>query len=208
MYQKTGFGGGHGVRRPAEGDPGTVNVAGAERKSSAWDVTLAEVRRLRGVLTGCRSSRDRFDLAEAIEPVLACARSCGLDVRSTVPRGIDVEGCRASTGQVVLALLDNARHHTASSPVEVRVTVVGDVAALYVEDRGLDLPGLSPARLFDRGVRGDDSNGSGLGLCIAKRLMSEQGGSIAARPRLGGGTSFVVRLRRTPSKRSPSPVDQ
>ena len=163
---------------------------------------LAEVRRLRRLLTGRAGNRGRFDLADAIEPVHACAWSCGLDVRSTVPRGITVEGCRASTAQVVLALLDNARQHAAPSPVEVRVTILGSVAALYVEDRGKGLSGLAPERLFDRGVRGDDSNGSGLGLFIAQRLMSEQGGSIGVRPRDGGGTSFVVRFRRASSKKS------
>jgi signal transduction histidine kinase len=248
MFQKTGLGGGHVVRRPSEGDLGTVNVAGAERNSSAWEVTahteerdhelraalfgiesaaevlsrhrehmtdhqfdnltsgvLAEVRRVQGLLTGRTRtrSRSRFDLADAIEPVLACARSFGLDVRSTVPRGIKVEGCQSSTAQVVLALLDNARRHAAASSVDVRVTVLGGVVALYVEDRGKGLSGLVPERLFDRGVRGDDSDGSGLGLFIAKRLMSEQGGSIAVRSRVGGGTSFVVRFRRASSKQSP-----
>jgi signal transduction histidine kinase len=239
MYQKTGFGGEHLVRRPSEGDQGTVNVAGAERNSSAWGVmarteerehelraalfgiesaaevlsrhrdqmtdlqfddltngVLAEVRRLRGLLTGHIGGRDRFDLAAAIDPVIACARSSGLEVRSSVPRGIEVEGCRANTAQVVLTLLDNARQHADSSPVDVRVTVLGDIAALYVEDRGNGLCGQSLERLFDRGVRGDDSSGSGLGLFIARRLMGEQGGSIAVRSRVGGGASFVVRFRR------------
>jgi signal transduction histidine kinase len=163
---------------------------------------LAEVRRLRGLLTGHSGGHDRFDLAEAIDPVIACARSSGLEVRSSVPRGLDVDGCRASTAQVVLTLLDNARHHAAPSPVDLRATLLGDIAALYVEDRGKGVAGLSPERLFDRGVRGDDSNGSGLGLFIARRLMSEQGGSIAVRSRVGGGASFVVRFRRASSKES------
>jgi signal transduction histidine kinase len=245
MFQKRGFGGGHLVRRPSEGDQGTVNVAGAERNSSAWGVmaqteerehelraalfgiesaaevlsrhrehmtdhqfddltrgVLAEVRRLRGLLSGHVGSRDRVDLAEAIDPVIACARSFGLEVRSSVPRGIDVEVCPATTAQVVLTLLDNARQHAGPSPVDVRATLLGEMAALYVEDRGKGLAGLSPERLFDRGVRGDDSNGSGLGLFIALRLMTEQGGSIAARPRVGGGASFVVRFRRASSNES------
>jgi two-component system sensor histidine kinase PrrB len=163
---------------------------------------LAEVRRLRGLVAGDIGSRDRFDLAEAIDPVIACARASGLEVRSSLRRGTCVEGCLASTAQVVLTLLDNARQHAAPSPVDVRATLHGEVAALYVEDRGKGLAGLSPERLFDRGVRGDDSNGSGLGLFIARRLMSEQGGSIAVRPRVGGGASFVVRFRRASSSES------
>jgi signal transduction histidine kinase len=163
---------------------------------------LAEARRVRGLLTGHTRGRDGFDLAEAIEPVITCARSSGLEVRSSVPRGIDVEGCAASTAQVVLTLLDNARQHAAPSPVDIRATLFGDIAALYVEDRGTRLSGSSLERLFERGVHGHHSNGSGLGLFIARRLMSEQGGSIALRRRDGGGASFELRFRRASSGES------
>jgi signal transduction histidine kinase len=163
---------------------------------------LSEVTRLRELLSEHNGAHAAFDLAEAIDPVIACARSSGLDVRSSVPRGIDVDGCPASTAQVVLTLLDNARQHAAPSPVDLRATLLGDIAALYVEDRGKGLAGLSPDRLFERGVRGDNSSGSGLGLFIARRLMSEQGGSIDVRSRVGGGMSFVMRFRRAWSSES------
>src|SRR3954470_24888777 len=77
----------------------------------------AEVRRLRALLDGRLGVPGTIDLAEAIGPVIACARASGLDVRSSVPRGIDVEGIRDTTAQVVLALLDNAGKYAPSSPV-------------------------------------------------------------------------------------------
>jgi signal transduction histidine kinase len=166
---------------------------------------LEEVRRLRTLLAGPSEASTHFDLAEAIAPVIACARASGLDVTSSVPRGVEVEGRRDSTAQVVLALLDNARRHAGPSPVEVRTTVLCGAVALYVEDRGTGISGVSSARLFDRGVRGADSTGSGLGLFIARRLMAEQEGSIAVRRRVGGGTSFVLRFRRARSSESPKP---
>jgi signal transduction histidine kinase len=163
---------------------------------------VEEVRRLRELLEGRTGAPTSFNLGEAIGPVIACARASGLQVSSSVPRGIEVEGRRDSTAQVVLALLDNARHHAAPSPVEVRATVLCGAVALYVEDRGRGLSGLLPERLFDRGVRSADSTGSGLGLFIARHLMAEQGGSIAGRSRVGGGASFVLRFRRAPSNES------
>jgi signal transduction histidine kinase len=163
---------------------------------------VEEVRRLRELLAGRTGAPTSFNLGEAIGPVIACARASGLQVSSSVPRGIEVEGRRDSTAQVVLALLDNARHHAAPSPVEVRATVLCGAVALYVEDRGRGLSGLLPERLFDRGVRSADSTGSGLGLFIARHLMAEQGGSIAGRSRVGGGASFVLRFRRAPSNES------
>ena len=155
-----------------------------------------EIRRLRRLLTGRTGAAGSFDLAEAIAPVLTCAGASGLEVHSSVAGGIDVEGCRDGTAQVVLALLDNARQHAPLSPVDVRATVRCGTATLYVEDSGTGIPASSLERIFERGVRGAESTGSGLGLFVAQRLMAEQGGSIAVRRRLGGGTSFVLRFRR------------
>ena len=136
-----------------------------------------------------------FDLRMAIDPVISCARASGLSVLVSVPCGIAVVGRHDTTAQVVLGLLDNARRHAPGSPVVVRATVSRGAATLFVEDRGPGVPDAAPERIFERGVRGDQSVGSGLGLFIARRLMTEQGGSISVRRRTGGGASFVLRFR-------------
>ena len=157
---------------------------------------VEEVRRLRELLDPRPGASGTFDLAGAIGPVIASARSAGLAVHSSVPRGIEVEGHRGSTAQVVLALLDNARHHAGASPVELRASVVGNAVTLYVEDRGRGVSERLHDRVFERGVCDDHTGGSGLGLFIARRLMVEQGGSIAIRRRPGGGASFELRFQR------------
>jgi signal transduction histidine kinase len=164
----------------------------------------AEVRRLRSLLDDRGTTPGTFDLVDAIDPVVASGRAFGLDVRMSVPRGIEVIGRRDITAQVVLGLLDNTRTHAPGSPVELRASVLCGAATLYVEDRGKGIPGPSPERFFERGVRGCDSVGSGLGLCIARRLMTEQGGSISVRSRPGGGASFAVRFRRPRMNAAPS----
>ena len=155
---------------------------------------VAEIRRVRALVAG-RVGRPRtFDLADAIGPVVSCARASGLDVRCLVPPGVDVMGRRNCTAQVVLTLLDNARKHAPGSAVTLRVAEVDGAVALFVEDRGPGIPAAQRERIFERGVRGDDSAGCGLGLCVAKRLMAEQGGTIECRSRRGGGASFVLRF--------------
>jgi signal transduction histidine kinase len=154
-----------------------------------------EVRRLRTLLQGGAAASAAFDLAEAIGPGLAAARAGGQEVRSSVAPGIGITGCRDSAAQVVVSLLDEARRHAPGSPVELRASQLCGSVTLYVEDRG---PGICPSmldRVFERGVCGEDSSGSGLGLFIARRRMTEMGGSIAAHRRLGGGASFVLRFR-------------
>jgi Histidine kinase-, DNA gyrase B-, and HSP90-like ATPase len=69
-----------------------------------------------------------------------------------------------------------------------------------VEDRG---PGISAPlrrRLFERGVGGQQTGRTELGLHVAHRLMTDQGGSICVRPRRGGGTTFVLRFKRVSSR--------
>jgi signal transduction histidine kinase len=156
----------------------------------------AEARRVRALVEGRVDNPTTFDLADAIAPVLACARASGLEIVSMLPGGIVVHGGPDRTAQVVVALLDNARQHAPGSPVDVRATARGDVAELYVQDRGPGIGARVPERVFGRGVRGDESSGSGLGLFIARRVMAGQGGSIDVHPRPGGGASFVLRFRR------------
>jgi len=155
---------------------------------------VAEIRRVRGLVAGRVGAPRTFDLRAAILPVIACAQASGDDVRCTVPSGVDVVGRRNCTAQVLLALLENARKHAPASSVELRVVERGDAVELYVEDRGPGIPESLRGQVFERGVHGANSTGSGLGLCVARRLMAEQGGTIDVRPRSGGGTSFVVRF--------------
>ncbi len=157
---------------------------------------VAEIRRVRGLVAGRVGTPRTFDIRAAILPVISCAQASGADVHCSVPSGVDVVGRRNCTAQVVVALLDNARKHAASSPVEIRVVDAADAVSLYIEDRGPGIPESLRDRLFERGVRGDDSTGSGLGLCVAHRLMAEQGGTIEVHSRPGGGSSFVLRFPR------------
>lgn len=90
-------------------------------------------------------------------------------------------------------LLVNAQRH-GGGEVTVRVDPLGDRVRVTVADRGPGLPGGDVAVLFERGIRGPDSSGSGLGLHLARTLARNQGGQLVARPREGGGAEFVLTL--------------
>ena len=157
---------------------------------------VAEIRRVRALFDGRTGVPSTFDLGDAIRPVIACAKASGLDVSFFLPPGVEVEGVRETAAQVLVALLDNVRQHADSSPVNVRVSVLEDEVAVHVEDRGPGIPAAIRCHVFERGVTGESSSGSGLGLHVARRLMADQGGSICLRPRRGGGASFVLHFRR------------
>lgn len=150
-------------------------------------------------------NRRRFELAEADLSTVACeaaesqrsrVEEAGMVLTvtpSAAPaiRRID----RDAVSQVVVNLIDNAVKYASSGrQLEVSVAVDGRVA---VADRGPGIAAKHRARIFERFYRCDDSltaksSGSGLGLCIAKRLVEEMGGDLRYEPRPGGGARFVI----------------
>jgi signal transduction histidine kinase len=112
---------------------------------------------------------------------------------------IDVDPVRIH--QVLDNLLANALRHTPAGG-EVRVTA--DVAPegggasgvrIAVTDTGPGFPpGLPLDQVFDRFTRSVDSQGSGLGLSIARDLVRAHGGTITAwnQPSGGAGVGFTL----------------
>lgn len=100
--------------------------------------------------------------------------------------------------QVLLILLDNALRHTpAGGEVEVVVAVRGQAATMAVRDTGEGISREDQAFIFDRFYRGDPSRegrSAGLGLAIARGLVSAHRGQIEVRSELGVGTTFTVSL--------------
>ena len=179
---------------------GCVDIASSSRPSSSTDSPPAWQPRCAGCARCSMAigiAPDTFDLADAIDPVVACARASGLDVRVSVPRGIEVVGRRDTTAQVVLGLLDNARRHAPGSPVGVRALGVGRRGRrCVVEDRGTGIPGsVARAHLRTGGARRRERR-----LRVGplhRPTTDDRAGRVDRRPlRRGGGTSFVLRFRR------------
>jgi len=68
-----------------------------------------------------------------------------------------------------------------------------------VTDTGIGIPPDALGQVFERFYRADeartrDSGGAGLGLAIARKLVDEHGGRIAAESRPGEGSTFTVTL--------------
>jgi signal transduction histidine kinase len=196
----------HELRASLSGiEAATLALVDQRDRMSSGDVDqlalaiASEARRLRQMVAPRPAERTSFDLAEALRPAILMARCSGVVVRDVVPSGLWVYGRRDHLTQVVVALLDNARVHAAPSPVDIRVARSDVSATLYIEDRGPGIAHIGSSQMFRRGRRGAQSSGSGLGLCIARRLMVAQAGSLKVESRYGGGTSFALTLPSCPA---------
>jgi signal transduction histidine kinase len=101
--------------------------------------------------------------------------------------------------QLLSILLDNAGKYTDSGRVSAAITR-GD-GAIYIEvsDSGRGIPADQLDSIFDRFFRADasrsrETEGFGLGLAIAHRLVEALGADISVTSEVDVGTRFTVRL--------------
>lgn len=111
---------------------------------------------------------------------------------------VRVSANRDALQQVLLILLDNAAKYSApNSPIALSTSQAGNRVEISVRDHG---PGIAADRLphiFDRFYRVDaarSGNGIGLGLAIARALVTAQRGDIRAESSQGAGSTFTVTL--------------
>jgi PAS domain S-box-containing protein len=96
-------------------------------------------------------------------------------------------------------LMSNAdKYSPQETPIEVRVTVVGDEAVVLIADRGIGFGETPPERLFEPFYRSQEAksaaNGLGIGLALCQRVVLALGGRIWASPRQGGGAEIGFAL--------------
>ncbi|ACA19101.1 histidine kinase [Methylobacterium sp. 4-46] len=138
-------------------------------------------------------------LAQAVEIVAsqAAERGVALAVEAGGPDLI-VLGDEARLEQVVVNLIQNALDAVAGRPdprVSVRCAASGPRAVLEVSDNGPGLPEGEAGRVFDPFFT-TKPQGLGLGLAIARGIVEECGGTLAAARSEAGGALFRVDLAR------------
>jgi two-component system OmpR family sensor kinase len=146
--------------------------------------------------------RRPVELTALADDAVRDARAVAPDrpITATTNGPVTVVGDDARLRQVIANLVGNALVHTpVGTPVDVRVSQVGDRALVEVVDRG---PGMAPevaARAFERFYRADPSRsrhrgGSGLGLAIVRATVSAHGGEVSLDSAPGRGTTVRVDL--------------
>ena len=155
-----------------------------------------------GSLVPAREWRDPSTvLVDAVDRLRATlpGRAIELDVSPDLPAvlldAVEID-------QVIANLVENAaRVAPAASPIRIGAEVVGGELRVTVEDAGPGLPPGPPDRLFEpfvRGAPGETGPGSGLGLAVARGLVTAHGGRIRAENRSEGGARFAFALPAPP----------
>ena len=216
----------HELRNPLAGISSAIEVLqeGAKDDPEALEHFLGRLaedaermnRLTKALLTLARvesigaGEREDVDVAAAVgDTVSSVEAPRHIELSTAVEPDLVVEGDPALLRQVLDGLLTNAFKHM---PLPGRVTVRArrdgdDEVMLEVIDNGPGIPEAEIERIFERFYRRDESRkqeGFGLGLAIARRMVSVMGGEIGARSIEGKGSTFWVRL--PAAQPSPTPV--
>jgi signal transduction histidine kinase len=134
-----------------------------------------------------------FEVSEVIRNVVATRRATGLDVRLGSTQG-RAHGRPGDLATVLQNLLVNAQRHASGSSVEVSAVHVIGAVEIRVVDKGPGIRDDEVSSVFERGAHGRQSQGTGLGLFVARELMREQDGELRL-ARYAGGCEFVAVLQ-------------
>ncbi len=137
---------------------------------------------------------------EAFEDAQVLARPAEVEVRLDSCDEATVSGDRHRLRQLLLNLTDNAiKHNHPRGSVTLALRRAGDAAELAIANTGPGIPPELLSRVFDRFFRGDPAHGSavegcGLGLSIAKWIVSAHKGTIQVTSVPSQLTTVTVRL--------------
>src|SRR6478736_2922865 len=174
-----------------------------EESADRLDALIGNLLDLSRLETGAvRAHHHSIDLLDA---VVSTVRTTSAPQRVEVDLEPDLPLVRTDLGlldRVLANVVENALRHSGDAEVRLTAGRIGDTVQLRVIDRG---PGVSDAdkeRIFAAFQRAGDApqgDGLGLGLAVARGLMTVLGGSLVPEDTPGGGLTMVVELPLTPT---------
>jgi signal transduction histidine kinase len=156
-------------------------------------------------------AREQRDISPVNASIDQCARRAIDAVRARPElrhRDIAVHAAGDMTGvfdprKIERALLNLALNACEAAPIrngKIAVDILSTPEAfeIRVSDNG---PGIPPAirnNLFDPFISAGKPNGTGLGLAIVSKIIADHGGSVSVENTSPNGTTFLVKLPRSP----------
>ena len=139
-------------------------------------------------------------LAQAMSGIVYGAEQKGISVEVQCPDDLRVSHDSKWTAEALFNLLDNAVKYTpAGGKISVSVEQWEMYVKLDVADTGRGIPESRQAAIFRRFYREEevhDQPGVGIGLYLAREIVTRQGGYIKVTSEVGRGSTFSVFLPR------------
>lgn len=157
--------------------------------------------------TETRSEQNKpasINLTEIMEEMRDIAEKMAIQrrikVSAQLEKNIHVLGFKDKLGKAILNLIENAvKYGFEDGSLDLILETRGEKAVVQVKDVGKGIAKNDLPHIFDRFYRGSIDNkvlGNGLGLAIAKSVVSLHGGEIKVESKIDQGTTFTIILPR------------
>jgi signal transduction histidine kinase len=202
----------HDLREPITGIAHLVTLLERRADEPPAPEVLALLRasteRARGLIDGVLSyaragelTSERVALSSVVDDVTEDLRpsleATGATVEvSELP---EVDGDPRQLRRLLQNLVGNAVKFRAEAPprVEVSANEGSDGWVVTVRDNGIGVDSQQASRIFAMVARGNgDTDGTGIGLAVCRRVVEAHGGRIWVEPADGGGSAFRFTLPR------------
>lgn len=195
-----------------EGDAGKITPAQRKFLTEAFMSSERMVHLINDFLSMSRLQTGKFiiekrptNLGKLVEQEIESLKvnasgrelSFSLSIGKSIPQLMLDE---AKVRQVVMNFADNALYYSpAGSVIKVSLAREGDDVVLKIVDKGIGVPQAEQSRLFSKFFRAANArkqrpDGTGVGLYLAKRVVTEHGGQIIFDSTEGKGSTFGFRL--------------
>lgn len=117
-----------------------------------------------------------------------------------IEKDIEVFSNPEKIEQILIILIDNAFKHTTSGKISLNLEEQKDKIILSVSDTGCGIDENDIDHIFERFYKADKSHsseGSGLGLSIAKEILDVMGEKIWVESKLNEGSKFYFTIQKT-----------
>jgi len=178
-----------------------------EKNLKKVNIIADEVKRLERLLADLREfylpktiASEKVDIKELLQEVFSLVKEdckekniqTELNIDKT---GILVTGDRGRLKQVFLNLFKNSMEAMEHGGIlSIETSLSGGQVAITVTDEGCGIPEQDKGKIFSPFFT-TKSHGTGLGLCISKRIIEEHAdGSLSMKSKEGKGTSFKISL--------------
>lgn len=137
---------------------------------------------------------------ESIKKILPLAKKKHITINSKVKSAV-IHGERSYLIELFVILLDNAiKYSDTHTAITVTSVKKDKTITTTVKDEGMGINKEDQEKIFERFYRSDKSRtksktkGYGLGLAIARQIVTDHRGTITVKSEVGKGTTFTVSL--------------
>jgi two-component system sensor histidine kinase KdpD len=183
---------------PLSPDDEAELLESVEESTDRLDALIGNLLDLSRLETGMvRPHSHSVDLLDA---VVSTVRTTSAPARVDIDLEPDLPLVRVDLGlldRVLANVVENALRHSGSADVRLTAGRIGDTVQLRVVDRGPGVDDTDKDRIFAAFQRLGDAprgDGLGLGLAVARGLMTVMGGTLSPEDTPGGGLTMVLEL--------------